>query len=249
MTANAHCLKKVVTRTLSFGNAPIRIVMELLLVEDDIELVRQLSTGLGEHGYRITAESTGQRGLEAACAGGWDLVILDVSLPNISGLEIVAAMRSARIDTPVLFLSAKGEVHERVEGLSLGADDYLVKPFSMDELLARLVALARRKKAVTPLKIPAGWKLDALRREVVSGEERIPLQPREWSLLHLFMEREGEVLTNSFLLDQVWGIRFDPGTNVVNATISRLRKKLDDSSRGSHFETLRGRGHCFRCDV
>lgn len=222
--------------------------MNLLLVEDDLELVRQLSAGLEEHGYRVTAESGGQRGLEAACSGGWDLVILDVSLPEISGLEIVAAMRSAGVESPVLFLSAKGEVHDRVAGLSLGADDYLVKPFSMDELVARLAALSRRRRdAVPTVKVPAGWKLDALRREVLIRGESIPLQPREWSLLNLFMEQEGKVLANSFLLDQVWGIRFDPGTNVVNATISRLRRKLDEPGKASHFETLRGRGHTFRC--
>ncbi len=224
--------------------------MNLLLVEDDLELVRQLSAGLEEHGYRVTAETGGQRGLEAACGGKWDLVILDVSLPEVSGLEIVAAMRSAGMESPVLFLSAKGEVHDRVAGLSLGADDYLVKPFSMDELVARLVALARRRRdAVPTAKVPTGWKLDALRREVLIRGESIPLQPREWSLLNLFMEQEGKVLTNSFLLDQVWGIQFDPGTNVVNATISRLRRKLDHPEKDSHFETLRGRGHTFHCDV
>lgn len=224
--------------------------MNLLLVEDDIELVRQLSSGLGEHGYTVTAESGGHRGMEAACSGRWDLVILDVSLPEVSGFEIVEAMRASKNDTPVLFLSAKGEVHERVEGLSLGADNYLVKPFSMDELVARLVALTRRRKKAAPAAaIPAGWKLDPFRREVVIAGESIPLQPREWSLLKLFTEHEGEVLTNSFLLDQVWGIQFDPGTNVVNATICRLRRKLDAPGRSSHFETLRGRGHAFRRDV
>lgn len=224
--------------------------MNLLLVEDDIELVRQLSSGLGEHGYTVTAESGGHCGMEAACSGRWDLVILDVSLPEVSGFEIVEAMRSSKNDTPVLFLSAKGEVHERVEGLSLGADDYLVKPFSMDELVARLVALTRRRKKAAPAAaIPVGWKLDPFLREVVIAGESIPLQPREWSLLKLFTEHEGEVLTNSFLLDQVWGIQFDPGTNVVNATICRLRRKLDAPDRPSHFETLRGRGHAFRRDV
>lgn len=224
--------------------------MNLLLVEDDDELARQLSAGLGDHGYSVSIEPNGKSGLAAARRGEWALVILDVSLPELSGFEIVGAMRAARIDTPVLFLSAMGEVHDRVKGLSLGADDYLVKPFSMDELVARLVALSRRRKNAAPsIRIPTGWTLDALRREIVIGGRCIPLQPREWSLLNLFMEHEGEVLTNSFLLDQVWGIQFDPGTNVVNSTICRLRRKLDDTGRESHFETLRGRGHSFRCDV
>lgn len=224
--------------------------MNVLLVEDDIELVRQLSTGLGGHGYTVSSQTGGRGGLEAACRGAWDVVILDVSLPEISGLEIVEAMRSEKIETPVLFLSAKGEVHDRVAGLSLGADDYLVKPFSMDELVARLAALTRRRKnAPAAARVPKAWTLDALRREVTVHGSSVPLQPREWSLLNLFMEHEGEILTNSFLLDQVWGIRFDPGTNVVNSTISRLRRKLDEPGHPSHFETIRGRGHTFRCDV
>ena len=130
----------------------------------------------------------------------------------------------------------------------MGADDYLTKPFSMDELKARLQALTRRYASTKPTgpDLPEGWKLDSLLREVAIDGRPIALQPREWSLLELFLKHEDEVLTNSFLLDQVWDIRFDPGTSVVNSTICRLRKKLDESGRTSYFETLRGRGHVFR---
>jgi DNA-binding response OmpR family regulator len=200
----------------------------------------------------VTVERDGKGGLAAALKDEWDLIVLDVMLPGIGGFEMVRKIREAGIETPVLFLSAKGEVHDRVKGLSLGADDYLVKPFSMDELKARLHALGRRRAMATTVaaqKLPQGWHLDSLLREVTTNGRSVPLQPREWSLLELFLDHEGEVLTNSFLLDRVWGIQFDPGTNVINATICRLRRKLDEAGRLTHFETIRGRGHTFRSDV
>lgn len=225
--------------------------MNLLLIEDDAELIRQLSAELQRSGDEVTVESNGKAGLEAALRGGWDIVILDVSLPELSGFDIVTGLRAAKIDAPVLFLSARGDVNDRVKGLSLGGDDYLTKPFAMDELRARLMALGRRRgSASTPsAAIPEGWELDSLRREVTVRGQVVALQPREWSLLELFLDHDGEVLTNSFLLDQVWGIRFDPGTNVVNSTISRLRRKLDAPGGPTHFETMRGRGHAFRSHV
>jgi DNA-binding response OmpR family regulator len=225
--------------------------MNVLLVEDDAELARQLLAELTESGFAVTVESGGKGGLEAALSDQWDLAILDVSLPDCSGFEIIEQMRARKIETPVIFLTAKGDVADRVRGLSLGADDYLPKPFSMDELKARLQALTRRFAIAKPAEpvLPEGWKLDPLLREVSVDGQPVPLQPREWSLLRLFLNNEGEVLTNSYLLDQVWGIRFDPGTNVVNSTICRLRKKLDRPERPSYIETLRGRGHVFRCHV
>lgn len=223
--------------------------MKLLIIEDDQELAHHLYAGLSGSDFQVSVERDGKGGLAAALRGGWDLIVLDVMLPGVGGFEIVCEIRGAGITTPVLFLSAKGEVHDRIEGLSLGADDYLVKPFSMDELKARLHALARRRHAARPRKLPQGWRLDPRLREVNTNGRSVPLQPREWSLLELFLDHEGEVLTNSFLLDQVWGIRFDPGTNVINATISRLRRKLDETGRPTHFETVRGRGHSFRSHV
>lgn len=222
--------------------------MNLLLVEDDAELARQLVAGLESEAWRVSVESGGREGLAAAMGGGWDLLVLDVSLPGLSGLDLVAELRSNHIRTPVLFLSAKGEVHDRIAGLTLGGDDYLTKPFAMDELRARIEALLRRssQERQGPRRLPDGWELDSLQRSVIVRGHPVPLQPREWSLLELFLEHEGRVLTNSFLLDQVWGIRFDPGTNVVNATLCRLRRKLDEPGHPSHIETVRGRGHVFR---
>lgn len=225
--------------------------MDLLLVEDDSELARQLHTELTEAGYSVSVFRDGSSGGDAALERSWDVAIFDVSLPGKSGFEIVKGMREEQIDTPVIFLTARGEVKDRVQGLSEGGDDYLTKPFSMDELKARLQALIRRSAGTVKSEpqLPDGWVLDRLLREVEVCGERVPLQPREWSLLNLFLTHEGEVLTNSFLLDQVWGLQFDPGTNVINATICRLRKKLDDPGCPSHIETIRSRGYTFHCNV
>ncbi|MCB1205236.1 MAG: response regulator transcription factor [Verrucomicrobiae bacterium] len=222
--------------------------MNLLLVEDDAELARQLVAELGRDEWRVSVECNGKEGLTAAKGGRWDLLILDVSLPGMSGVDLVSSLRSENFRTPVLFLSAKGEVHDRVLGLSRGGDDYLTKPFAMDELRARIEALLRRSSLdqPSPRSLPEGWELDSLQRYVIVRGHPVPLQPREWSLLKLFLDHEGSVLTNSFLLDQVWGIHFDPGTNVVNATLCRLRRKLDEPDHPSYFETIRGRGHVFR---
>jgi two-component system OmpR family response regulator len=225
--------------------------MNLLLIEDDAELIRQLTAELEKNGDHVTVETNGKSGLESALRGGWDIIILDVSLPEISGFEIVEELRAASSNLPVLFLSARGDVNDRVKGLSLGGDDYLTKPFAIDELRARLTALGRRRGArvTRSTTIPTGWVLDSLRREVRVFGQIVALQPREWSLLELFLEHEGEVLTNSFLLERVWGICFDPGTNVVNTAICRLRRKLDAPGGSTHFETMRGRGHAFRSHV
>jgi len=223
----------------------------LLLVEDDQELARQLHGELTAEGYTVQVEGDGRRALEAALAGKWDLLVLDVMLPGLGGFEIVQRLRERLPDTPVLFLTARSDVADRVRGLSLGGDDYLTKPFSPDELKARLRALVRRTRPGRregPL-LPPGWTLNPTLRQVNVGGTPVSLQPREWSLLEIFLQHEGQVLTRSFLLDQVWGIRFDPGTNVVDAAVFRLRRKLDTTNRPSHIETLRGRGHVFHRNV
>lgn len=225
--------------------------MKLLLVEDDLELARQLEKELTDCGYDVSSVRGGLEGVEAATANIWDVAILDVSLPGMSGFELVDEMRKREIDIPVIFLTARGDVKDRVRGLAQGGDDYMTKPFSIDELKARLQALIRRYTGnpQADVKLPADWSLDRLLREVEVRGEKIPLQPREWSLLNLFLTHEGEILTSSFLLDQVWGLQFDPGTNVINATICRLRKKLDHPERPSHIETVRSRGYIFHRDV
>lgn len=225
--------------------------MKLLIVEDDEELSRQLRTELTEAGYQVLVESDGNSALALAASETWDIAIFDVSLPGLSGFELVKQLRERGVDVPIIFLTARGDVSDRVTGLSLGGDDYLTKPFSMDELKARLLALTRRygHEPPKPVLLPAGWTLNPLLRQVTVDGDTLSLQPREWSLLDVFLKHESEVLTNSFLLDLVWGIRFDPGTNVVDAAICRLRRKLDRSGRPSHVETIRGRGHIFRRHV
>jgi two-component system OmpR family response regulator len=221
--------------------------MDVLLVEDDAELARQLVAELAAEGHRLHPENDGARALAAALEGTWDVIILDVALPRLNGFEIVQRLRAASLDVPVIFLSALGDVPSRVKGLLLGGDDYLTKPFSMDELKARLrvVERTRARNHAGDLALPEGWGLNPLLREVVVAGTRIPLQPREWSLLELFLRHEGEVLSKSFLLDRAWGIRCDPGTNVVDAVIYRLRQKLDRAGNPSHIQTLRGRGYVF----
>ena len=223
----------------------------LLLVEDDQELARQLSTELAGDGYTVRVERDGLRALDAALGGTWDVIILDVMLPGLGGFELLGKIRERHPETPVLFLTARGDVADRVRGLSLGGDDYLTKPFSPDELKARLRALTRRvhpgRRTHPPL--PQGWTLNPALRQVDMSGTAVSLQPREWSLLEFFLQHEGQVLTKSFLLDQVWGIRFDPGTNVVDAVVCRLRRKLDAPGKPSHITTLRGRGHVFHRDV
>lgn len=223
----------------------------LLLVEDDQELARQLRLLLTAEGYTVRVERDGHRALTAALGGGWDLIVLDVMLPGLGGFEILGRVRERFPETPVLFLTARGEVVDRVQGLSLGGDDYLTKPFSPDELKARLHALTRRalqERRTIPL-LPRGWTLHPALRQVAVEGTVVSLQPREWSLLEFFLQHEGQVLTKSHLLERVWGIRFDPGTNVVDAVVCRLRRKLDAPGRASHIETVRGRGHVFHRDV
>lgn len=225
--------------------------MKVLLVEDDRELARQLAAELAADGWQVQVESAGPAAVAAALRERWDVAVLDIALPGLSGLEVLRQLRERRLEMPVIFLTAKTDVEDRVRGLAMGGDDYLTKPFAKDELKARLHALCRRgsKSARPAPALPKGWKLDPLLRQVTIGGAAVSLQPREWSLLELFLNHEGEVLTRSFLLDRAWGIRFDPGTNVVEAVVCRLRRKLDQPGKPSHIGTLRGRGFVFRRDV
>jgi DNA-binding response OmpR family regulator len=222
--------------------------MNVLLVEDDRELARQLVATLSAARFHVEHVGEGEKALSTAMEPRWDVIILDVSLPGLSGFSIVDHMRNSGVRTPVIFLTAKSDISNRIKGLSLGADDYLTKPFSHDELKARLLALVRRSSMGqgAPVKLPRGWTLNPLLREVGIGGETIALMPKEWSLLRIFLEHEGEVLTKSHLLEQVWGISFDPGTNVVDAMVCRLRRKLTVKGSTAHVETLRGRGYVFR---
>ena len=221
--------------------------MNLLLAEDDPELARQVQAAATEAGYQVRCESNGKDALEQALSQTWDLILMDVSMPGMDGFEVVRQLRQGGDETPVMFLTARSEVADRVKGLTLGADDYLAKPFAMSELLARVLALKRRFKrgSALPQALPKGWRLDPVKRAVTTGARVVELQPREWSLLEVMLQNLGEINTKSYLLERVWNVQFDPGTNVVDAAVCRLRRKLDPPGGPSHIETLRGRGYVF----
>lgn len=221
--------------------------MNLLLAEDDPELARQVQAAATEAGYRVQCESNGKDALEQALRRTWDLILMDVSMPGMDGFEVVRQLRERGNETPVMFLTARSEVADRVKGLTLGADDYLAKPFAMSELLARVLALQRRFKRgpELPQALPKGWRLDPVKRTVLTRHGVVELQPREWSLLEVLLHNLGEINTKSYLLERVWNVQFDPGTNVVDAAVCRLRRKLDSPGGPSHIETLRGRGYVF----
>lgn len=222
--------------------------MHLLLVEDDTELARQTSLWLREAGHSSTWREKGGAALIALSQEAFDAVILDVGLPDMDGFEVVTQMRARGFGLPVLFLTARDNVTDRVRGLKAGGDDYVTKPFAMEELLARLEALQRRS-GITPApstRTLGKWTLEPLKRRLRSGDETVELQPREWSLLEVMLANEGHILTKKFLLEKVWDIQFDPGTNVVDAMICRLRRKIDTPGRPSHLQTVRGKGYALQ---
>lgn len=222
--------------------------MHLLLVEDDTELARQTSLWLREAGHSSTWREKGGAALIALSQEAFDAVILDVGLPDMDGFEVVTQMRARGFGLPVLFLTARDNVTDRVRGLKAGGDDYVTKPFAMEELLARLEALQRRS-GITPApstRTLGKWTLEPLKRRLRSGDETVELQPREWSLLEVMLANEGHILTKKFLLEKVWDIQFDPGTNVVDAMICRLRRKIDIPGRPSHLQTVRGKGYALQ---
>lgn len=221
--------------------------MTLLLAEDDPELARQILAWMGKAGHDVTWHEDGALAERAALEKAFDAIILDVNMPNRNGFQIVETLRAASDLVPVLFLTARDSVTDRVRGLSSGGDDYLTKPFAMEELLARLEALNRRyQQSGTGRRRIGDWTLDTRQRRLKNATDGIDLQPRECALLELLLDHEGHTLTKKFLLDKVWNIRFDPGTNVVDAMICRLRRKLDAPGHTSCIQTVRGKGYVFK---
>jgi two-component system OmpR family response regulator len=221
--------------------------MRILLVEDDVTAAGYLSQGLTEAGHQVELAYDGEHGLQQALAGSFDLLILDRMLPHRDGLTLLRMLRADGRSTPVLILSALGQVDQRVEGLRAGGDDYLVKPYAFSELLARVEALARRgqpaETALPGVLRLADLELDLERRRVTRAGELIRLQPRELRLLEYLMRRPGRVVTRTMLLEQVWDLHFDPQTNVVDSQISRLRAKIDRDHARPLLHTLRGIGY------
>jgi len=222
--------------------------MRILIIEDDADAAAYLAKGLGESGHSAEVAADGRDGLLMAASEPFDVLIVDRMLPKLDGLSLVQHLRATGNTTPVLFLSALGEVDDRVKGLRAGGDDYLVKPYAFSELLARVEILGRRQAApaaVTRLKV-ADLELDLLTRKATRAGQTIDLQSREFLLLETLMRHAGRVMTRTMLLEQVWNYHFDPQTNVIDVHISRLRQKIDRGFDPPLIHTVRGAGYCVR---
>ena len=219
---------------------------KILIIEDDAETADYLVRGLSQEGHSVEHADNGQDGLFRATDGSFDLIILDRMVPGLDGLSVLKALRAAKIETPVLILSALASVGDRIEGLECGSDDYLVKPFSFAELLARANALLRRSEArvTTDPRLTVGdLVIDPLSRTVKRSGKKIDLKPREYLLLEYFARNEGRVVTRTMLLEQVWDYHFDPATNVIDVHVSRLRRKLEEGFDRPLLHTVRGAGY------
>ncbi len=222
--------------------------MRLLVVEDDREAAEYLKKALREAGHLAEIAADGESGLALALDGEFDVLVVDRMLPKRDGLSLVAELRDKGIATPVLFLSALGQVDDRVTGLRAGGDDYLAKPYSFSELLARVEALARRgapQTADTVYRV-GDLELDRLAHRVTSATKEIALQPREFRLLEYLMRHAGQVVTRTMLLENVWDYHFDPQTNVIDVHVSRLRSKIDKGFDRTLLHTIRGAGYMIR---
>lgn len=219
--------------------------MKLLIVEDEPKTGNYLRQGLIEAGYVVDLACNGLDGLHLASGGEYQLVILDVMLPGMDGWNVLSRLRAAGGQVPVLFLTARSSIADRVQGLELGADDYLGKPFAFAELLARVRTLLRRGQVMPQAEriVIADLVVDTLRRRVERGGQRIILSPKEYTLLELLARRRGEVLPRSLIASQVWDMNFDSDTNVIDVAIRRLRAKIDDGFEARLIVTVRGMGY------
>ena len=219
--------------------------MRILIVEDDLEAADAMARGLVEAGHACERAEDGEAGLTAARAGGFDVLIVDRMMPRMDGVTLVETLRREGDQTPVLFLSALGEVNDRVEGLKAGGDDYLVKPYAFSELIARVEALARRREtgSVQTLLRVGDLEMDLIGRTVRRQGREIDLQPREFQLLEFLMRHAGQSVTRTMLLEKVWEYHFDPQTNVIDVHVSRLRAKIDKGFDRPMLQTVRGAGY------
>src|SRR5690349_2808535 len=227
---------------------PDRVTMRLLVVEDDRDAADYLVKAFREVGHVADAATDGEDGLAMATDGQYDVLIIDRMLPKLDGLALIGSLRAKGDETPVLILSALGQVDDRVKGLRAGGDDYLPKPYSFSELLARVEVLSRRRGGrgeETVLRV-GDLVLDRMSREVRRGEEEVSLQPREFRLLEYLMKHAGQVVTRTMLLENVWDYHFDPQTNVIDVHISRLRSKIDKGFDRPLLHTIRGAGYMIR---
>lgn len=222
--------------------------MRILIIEDDTKIASFVEKGLKQAGYAVDVADNGTDGLHLALTEPYDAAVVDIMLPGMDGLSVIETMRREKISTPVIILSAKHSVEDRVRGLRTGGDDYLVKPFSFSELLARVQALIRRssqESEPTHLRVGA-LELDLLAREARREDQTIELQPREFALLEYLMRNAGRVISKTMILEHVWDYSFDPQTNVVDVLVHRLRNKVDKGFGHKMIHTLRGVGYVLR---
>jgi two-component system OmpR family response regulator len=222
--------------------------MRLLLVEDDPKIASFILKGLKAEGYAVDHAPDGQEGLHLAVTEPYDAAIIDVMLPKLDGLSVIERMRKDKVNTPVIILSAKGSVDDRVKGLQVGGDDYLPKPFAFSELLARVQALIRRGSGLSePTRLTVGdLTMNLLNREVTRGGRKIELQRLEFSLLEYLLRNAGRVVSKTMIMEHVWDYNFDPQTNVVESRICRLRDKIDRGFDKKLIQTVRGVGYALK---
>lgn len=227
--------------------AAVHAMTRVLLIEDEPQTALEILTELQGRGYQVAHAATGPSGLEAARREPWDIAIVDRLLPGLDGLSLVRQLRRDNVQTPVLFLSALGAIDDKVLGLRAGGDDYLIKPFALAELSARIEALLRRPAEARPVVVRLGpLELDRVQREAWRGGRKLDLLPREFQLLDYMVQHEGQVVTRAMLLEDVWKYRFTPKTNLVDVHMGRLRKKLDMPDEEPLISSIRGEGFCLR---
>jgi two-component system OmpR family response regulator len=222
--------------------------MRLLLVEDDLKIASFISKGLKQAGFAVDHVHDGEEGLRLALTEAYDIAIIDVMLPLLDGLTLIERLRDQNINYPILILSAKRSVDDRVKGLHSGSDDYLTKPFAFSELLARVQALIRRSSgAKEPTRLKVGdLSMDLLAREVIRAGRKIDLQPREFALLEYLMRNAGRIISKTMIMEHVWDYNFDPQTNIVEARVCRLRDKIDRAFDKKMIHTIRGVGYALK---
>ena len=222
--------------------------MKILLIEDDVESASHVIAALNNGGHQVDHSTSGREGLGLAIDGAFDVAIVDRMLPGIDGLTLVRMLKAAQVPTRVIFVTTMAGIDDRVDGFNAGGDDYLIKPFAMPELLARVAALAKRNepKREDSVQCIGDLEFNLVRRQVKRGGRTIELQPQDEKLLETLMRNAGRVVTRTMLLEQVWDFHFDPKTSIVETQISRLRSKIDRAGEPSLIETVRGSGYCFR---
>lgn len=222
--------------------------MRILLVEDDLKIASFISKGLKEAGFAVDHAPDGEEGLHMALTESYDTAVIDLMLPKLDGLTLIEMLRQRKIETPVLILSAKRSVDDRIKGLRMGSDDYLTKPFVFGELLARVQALMRRGRlSDEPTSMKCGdLSIDLLKREIIRSGKKIELQPREFNLLEYLMRNKGNIVSKTMILDHIYDYQFDPQTNVVDVLVCRLRNKIDRDFPVKVIHTIRGVGYVLK---